>query len=199
MQFRRTWERQEHCVCLEHYRRQPNPAEHSIRSKDQDMAGLCILINHLLNEQNITINYAYCYNMCFKGGVGSVNNVSFSNVEVSDVKVPIAIDQYYCDKCLCKNQTQAVAISDVKFKQVVGTYASQPIYIACSRNVPCTNIDLIDIELEPSPKFGGFQQALCYNSYGKSSPPLLPSVMDYCLRSENGAEGRISWSPDTVC
>ncbi|KAF3642236.1 Polygalacturonase [Capsicum annuum] len=34
----------------------------------------------------------------WQGGIGSVKNISFSNIQVSDVRVPIMIDQYYCDK-----------------------------------------------------------------------------------------------------
>ncbi|CAK9166047.1 unnamed protein product [Ilex paraguariensis] len=109
----------------------------------------------------------------WQGGIGSIKNVSFSNIQVSDVKVPIIIDHYYCDKNFCKNQTGAVAISGVKFDQIIGTYSAQPIHLACSTAVPCTDVDLIDIQLKPSPGYQGFEQALCWNSYGKSQEPLV--------------------------
>ncbi|CAK9166044.1 unnamed protein product [Ilex paraguariensis] len=128
----------------------------------------------------------------WQGGIGSVKNVSFSNIQVSDVKVPIMIDQYYCDKNFCKNQTGAVAISGVKFDQIIGTYSAQPIHLACSNAVPCTDVDLIDIQLKPSPGYQGFEQALCWNSYGKSQEPLVPSSMDYCLRSGGGSVKEIA-------
>ncbi|KAL0004287.1 hypothetical protein SO802_011848 [Lithocarpus litseifolius] len=94
----------------------------------------------------------------WQGGIGSVKNVSFTNVQVSDVKVPIIIDQFYCDKNFCKNQTGTVAITGVKYDQIVGTYSVQPIRLACSNDIPCTGIDLIDIQLKPSPRYRGFQQ-----------------------------------------
>ncbi|GAV62003.1 Glyco_hydro_28 domain-containing protein, partial [Cephalotus follicularis] len=135
----------------------------------------------------------------WQGGIGSVKNVSFSTIQVSHVKVPITIDQYYCDKNICKNQTEAVEISGVKFDQIIGTYCVHPIYIACSNDIPCTNVDLIDIQLKPSFGYGGNQQALCWNSYGKSQAPLSPSSIDYCLRRGSGSVQRIDKSHDNVC
>ncbi|KAG5240801.1 polygalacturonase family protein [Salix suchowensis] len=131
----------------------------------------------------------------WQGGVGSVKNVTFSNIEVSDVKYPVIIDQFYCDKKICKNQTDAVAISGVKYDRIIGSYSVQPLHLACSNDVPCTDVDLIDIQLKPSSDgFRGFRQALCWNSYGKSQAPLLPSSIDYCLRSESGSVKRVARS-----
>ncbi|XP_059637400.1 polygalacturonase At1g48100 [Cornus florida] len=135
----------------------------------------------------------------WQGGIGSVKNVSFSNIQVSDVKVPIMIDQYYCDKRFCKNQTGAVAISDIKYDQIIGTYSVQPIHLACSNDIPCTGVDLFDIQLKPSPGYRGFHQSLCWNSYGKSQAPLVPSSMDYCLRRDGGSVKRVAKLHENVC
>ncbi|XP_059448828.1 polygalacturonase ADPG2 [Corylus avellana] len=127
----------------------------------------------------------------WQGGMGSVKNVSFTNVQVSEVKVPIMIDQFYCDKGLCQNKTRAVEISGVKYDQIIGTYSERPIHLACSSEIPCTDIDLIDIQLKPSaaaaPSNQRFQKGLCLNSYGRSRAPLVPSSIDYCLRSSSPA------------
>lgn len=131
-----------------------------------------------------------------QGGEGSVKNVTFSNIQVTDVRVPIMIDQYYCDKQVCKNQTEAVGISGVKFDQIVGTYSVKPIHLACSSSIPCTDVDLVSIRLNPSKEYSAFQQALCLNSYGKSLGPLVPETMDYCVRSESDFVRRISRSHD---
>lgn len=119
-----------------------------------------------------------------------VKNVSFSRIQVEDVNFPIMIDQYYCDKNVyCKNDTKTVAISGVKFNEIRGTYGVQPIHLACSNSIPCTDIHLIHIQLTPSLIHTQLQHqpALCSNSYGISQPPLLPSAIDYCLRSGGGA------------
>ncbi|KAG7032297.1 Polygalacturonase, partial [Cucurbita argyrosperma subsp. argyrosperma] len=125
----------------------------------------------------------------WQGGVGSVKNVSFSKIQVCDVKVPIMIDQYYCDKYRCNNQTGAVAISGITYNQIIGSYTVQPIHLACSTQIPCIDVDLIDIQLNPSSQSTAFQSSLCWNSYGKSQAPLLPSSIDYCLRSGGGGGG----------
>ncbi|KAG8493066.1 hypothetical protein CXB51_010370 [Gossypium anomalum] len=135
----------------------------------------------------------------WQGGMGSVKNVSFSNIQVSDVKVPIIIDQYYCDKDICKNQTMSVAISGVKYDQIVGTYTSRPVHLACSNGIPCTDVDLTDIQLKPSFKYRGLDEALCWNSYGKSQGPLYPSSIDSCVRRDGGSVKRIARSREHVC
>ncbi|CAJ1931398.1 unnamed protein product [Sphenostylis stenocarpa] len=135
----------------------------------------------------------------WQGGIGMVKNVSFSRIQVYDVMFPIMIDQYYCDKQICNNHTSSVVISGVKFDQISGTFGMQPVHLACSNFIPCTDVDLTDIQLSPSPKYKGLQQAVCWNSYGKSQGPLLPSSIDDCLRSGGGLIKRIARSHDRVC
>ncbi|KAI5352292.1 hypothetical protein L3X38_005183 [Prunus dulcis] len=138
------------------------------------------------------------------GGKGSVKNVSFSNIQVSNVGVPIVIDQNYCDnmkKHLCQNQIRgAVAISGVKYDNIIGNYSKEPIRLACSNDTPCTDVDLIDIQLKPTtgdPR--SLRSDLCRNSYGKSKAPLLPSVIDYCLRRDGGQVKHIARSHEKMC
>nr|GMD24656.1 polygalacturonase At1g48100 [Ipomoea batatas] len=148
--------------------------------KDKSVA----CVSNILVENVVMENTLYGARIkTWQGGIGSVKNVSFSDIQVSDVKVPIMIDQYYCDKHVCKNQTGAVAIQGVKFDRIVGTFAAQPFHLACSNAVPCTDVHLADIQLEPSAGFRGFRNGQCWNSYGKSLGQLFPVSMDYCLRS----------------
>ncbi|KAF3484474.1 hypothetical protein F2Q69_00055833 [Brassica cretica] len=126
----------------------------------------------------------------WQGGLGVVKNLTFSNIQVTDVQVPIVIDQYYCDKSKCKNQTSAVSISDVKYNNIVGSFTAQPVRIACSNSLPCMDVDLMDIRLRPSGGIRGLQthqqqHALCWNSYGKTQGPLVPSSIGYCLKKSN--------------
>ncbi|KAM1065751.1 hypothetical protein ACFX13_021567 [Malus domestica] len=122
------------------------------------------------------------------GGRGSVKNVSFSNIEVSNVGKPIVIDQNYCDNKLKKimskkNHRGAVAISGVKYERITGNYTQQPILLNCSSDTPCTDVDLIDIQLKPISEKLSSSPGLdwCQNSYGKTKAPLVPSSIDYCL------------------
>jgi len=116
----------------------------------------------------------------WQGGVGSVRGVSFSNIQVSNVKIPIDIDQYYCERRTCKNQTSAVAISDVTYEKIRGTYMDTALHLACSDDVPCTDLKLIDIELRPVYVSA---RPFCWNSYGQSQAPLQPDTTVACLRA----------------
>lgn len=135
------------------------------------------------------------------GGTGLVKNVTFTSIQVSDVKVPLVIDQFYCENNYkCKNITGGVAISNVKYNGIEGTYSTQPIHLACSNDVPCTDVDLVDIQLKPSPvNRGGLRQALCWNTYGKTEAPLLPSSIDYCLRERGGSVKRVQALDESMC
>lgn len=129
---------------------------------------------------------------CVQGGLGSVKGVSFSNLQVSNVKIPIVIDQFYCDKTVCRNQTSAVAISGVSYQEIRGTYAEEPIRLACSDNVPCTDVSLLDIELRPVQYAS--HQPFCWNTYGLSKTPALPGCLQAGKPYKN--PGRIQSNTD---
>ncbi|CAI9092967.1 OLC1v1028353C2 [Oldenlandia corymbosa var. corymbosa] len=134
----------------------------------------------------------------WQGGLGAVKNVTFSNIQVSGVKVPVIIDQYYCDKHSCQNHTEAVAITGVTFDQITGTYTSQPLHLACSKSVPCSDVTLSDIDLTPSPGVlsGKIRQPFCWNSFGTSEGPLVPQGIDYCLKKGSSSLQKIAKSHD---
>ncbi|KAH9327031.1 hypothetical protein KI387_007209, partial [Taxus chinensis] len=114
----------------------------------------------------------------WQGGVGSVKSVSFSNIQVSNVSVPINIDQFYCDKKkACRNRTSAVFITDVTYQKFTGTYVDTPVYLACSDKMPCTDLKLTNIKLQPAIAADG-KNPLCWNGYGQQQ---LLSVK--CLQS----------------
>lgn len=94
-----------------------------------------------------------------------MKSVSFSNIQVSNVRVPIKIDQFYCDKEACSNQTSGVFISDVTYQKITGTYTETPVYLACSDDVPCTDLKFSDIQLQPADT--DEKNPLCWNSYGE--------------------------------
>lgn len=115
----------------------------------------------------------------WQGGLGSVKGVSFSNIQVSNVKIPIVIDQFYCDKSVCTNQSAAVAISGVTYENIRGTYAYKAVHLACSDDVPCTKVVLTDIELHPVVQ--NLRQPFCWKTYGEAQNPSIPPI--YCLHA----------------
>lgn len=126
----------------------------------------------------------------WQGGSGSVRNVKFSNIDVSDVKVPIMINQFYCDKKKsCKIQSKGVAVSGVSYENIKGTFTKEPIHLACSKSVPCMGITLSAIDLQPS-KGAKKSTPFCSNSYGLSHSPIKP-LLD-CLQTDKPPKNKLS-------
>ncbi|XP_057447437.1 polygalacturonase At1g48100 [Lotus japonicus] len=120
----------------------------------------------------------------WQGGSGSVQNVLFSNIQVTDVKTPIMIDQYYCDKSKCRNQTSAVAVSGIHYVNVKGTYTWEPVYFACSDSLPCSGITMDTIELKASQESKNSNVPFCWAAYGEIKTKTVPPV-DNCLERGN--------------
>ncbi|KAL4031240.1 hypothetical protein IC575_009514 [Cucumis melo] len=116
----------------------------------------------------------------WQGGSGSVQGILFSNIQVTDVRIPIMIDQYYCDGGRCHNGSSAVAISGVNYVNIRGTYTSTPVRFACSDSLPCTGVTLDTIQLEGS---DGSNEPFCWKAYGELKTSTVPPVD--CLQSGN--------------
>jgi galacturan 1,4-alpha-galacturonidase len=115
--------------------------------------------------------------------VGSVRNITFSNVRVANVATPIVIDQFYCDRggARCANRT------GVAYRRVFGTYSFQPVRLACSDARPCTGVSMVDVRLSPAATApGGATVApMCWNSYGEARGTIQPLSVG-CLQRSNG-------------
>ncbi|XP_062174971.1 polygalacturonase [Alnus glutinosa] len=86
----------------------------------------------------------------WQGGSGYAKNIMFQNVVMHNVSNPIIIDQYYCDRkdSSCSEQASAVKVSNVVYKNIKGTSASEEaINFSCSQSVPCEEIVLQDVNL----------------------------------------------------
>ena len=87
-----------------------------------------------------------------QGVSSSVQGIVFSNILVSEVSPSIMIDQYYCDKCKCQNESSTVVVSGIDYVNIQGTYKVKPVHFACSDNVPCTGVSLATINVEAAQK-----------------------------------------------
>ncbi|XP_044501540.1 polygalacturonase At1g48100 [Mangifera indica] len=128
----------------------------------------------------------------WQGGSGSVQQVMFSNIQVSDVKTPIMIDQFYCDKGKCQNKSSAVSISDINYVNIQGTYTQTPVYFACSDSLPCTGVSLTTIALKPSE---GYQQPFCWEAYGELKTSTEPPIS--CLKTGAPSKSNVPYSRDS--
>ncbi|WCJ38465.1 Pectin lyase-like superfamily protein [Euphorbia peplus] len=118
----------------------------------------------------------------WQGGNGYVRGIRFENIRMDDVANPIIIDQFYCDSPKeCQNQTSAVKISEVMYRNVTGTTKSaKAMKFACSDTVPCSNIVLSNINLE---KKDGSVETYCNSAQGFGYGVVHPSAD--CLNSED--------------
>lgn len=130
-----------------------------------------------------------------QGGSGSVQGIQFSNIQVSEVQVPIVIDQFYCDKSSCKNQSSAVALSGINYERIKGTYTVKPIHLACSDNLPCTDVTLTNIELTPLQEHYHLYEPFCWQTFGELRTPSVPPIN--CLQIGKPLSNRIQSSHDS--
>ncbi|KAF5740390.1 Polygalacturonase [Tripterygium wilfordii] len=117
----------------------------------------------------------------WQGGSGLVQGVMFSNIQVSEVETPIMIDQYYCDKSKCRNESSAVAVSGINYANIKGTYTVKPVDFACSDSVPCTDISLDTIQLKAVQENENSNKPFCWEVYGDLRTATVPPID--CLES----------------
>lgn len=117
-----------------------------------------------------------------QGGSGFVKAVRFENVMMEDVANPIIIDQFYCDSPNpCSNQTTAVQISKIMYRNITGTTKSkEAMKFACSNTFPCRSIVLSNIDLQ---KKDGTAETYCNSATGFGFGTINPSAD--CLTSDD--------------
>lgn len=115
-------------------------------------------------------------NVNLQGGSGSVQGVLFSNIQVSEVQLPIVIDQYYCDKSTCKNRTSGVALTGINYERIRGTYTVKPVHFACSDSQPCVDVSLTTIELKPVQLGYHMYNPYCWQTFGELNTPTTPPI-----------------------
>nr|GFC05322.1 polygalacturonase At1g48100-like [Tanacetum cinerariifolium] len=78
----------------------------------------------------------------WQGGSGAVNGVKYENIRMENVRNPIIIDQFYCLTRPCLNQTSAVVVSDIEYKDIKAPELSpntDGIHISNTNNVQIYN------------------------------------------------------------
>ncbi|KAK9992005.1 hypothetical protein SO802_026990 [Lithocarpus litseifolius] len=117
----------------------------------------------------------------WQGGTGSVTGIAFENIQMDNVMNCIIIDQYYCLSKACLNETSAVHVNDISYRNIKGTYDVRrtPIHFACSDTVACTNIELSEVELFPQ-EGQLLEDPFCWNAYGNQETLTIPPID--CLR-----------------
>lgn len=165
----------------------------SIGSLGKDNTKACV--------SNITVRDIIMHNTMngvriktWQGGQGSVQGVLFSNIQVSEVQLPIVIDQYYCDKRICKNQTSAVSLSGITYEKIRGTYTVKPVHFACSDNLPCIDVTLNSIQLKPIQERYHLYDPFCWQTFGELRTPTVPPIE--CLQLGKPSSSRTQTDHD---
>ncbi|GER47985.1 pectin lyase-like superfamily protein [Striga asiatica] len=126
------------------------------------------------------------------GGSGSVTNIRFSNIQMSNVRTSIVIDQFYCggQKTCTIMSRSAVQISNVTFEKLTGSYTDKPVSLLCSPYKPCRSLKASIINLVPSNPGLGPAQAECSNTRGQVLTPTTPPLNNCLMGPPEGLFGR---------
>ncbi|XP_023547908.1 polygalacturonase At1g48100-like isoform X2 [Cucurbita pepo subsp. pepo] len=132
----------------------------------------------------------------WQGGSGSVSDISFENIQMENVRNCIIVDQYYCLTKDCLNQTSAVFVNQVLYKNIKGTYdmRNTPIHFACSDTVACTNITMSEVELLPH-EGELVEDPFCWNAFGVQKTLTIPPID--CL--QEGEPQNVAETPEYSC
>ncbi|KAI9262290.1 pectin lyase fold/virulence factor [Phascolomyces articulosus] len=106
----------------------------------------------------------------WSGGQGSVKGIVFDDIELNNVEHPILITTHYCDNQqqeYCDGEdSHSLTISDVSITNIRGSASQKqhPIVdINCSKDTPCTDFTLSEIDITPSSKT---EDNVCINLKG---------------------------------
>ncbi|CAM0877103.1 unnamed protein product [Alopecurus aequalis] len=111
----------------------------------------------------------------WQSGSGYAKDITFQNIIMDNVQNPIIIDQKYCDSDKpCQNQESAVEISNIIFKNIRGTTTSKDaIMLSCSKNSPCSDIAMENIELKLEGGKGD-TESTCQNAIWSKNGNFVP-------------------------
>ncbi|AES96173.2 putative polygalacturonase [Medicago truncatula] len=167
----------------------------SIGSLGKDNTRACVS-NITVRDVNIHDSMNGVRIKTWQGGSGSVQGVLFSNIQVSEVQLPIVIDQFYCDKRVCTNHTSAVSLAGINYERIKGTYTVKPVHFACSDSLPCVDVSLTTVELKPIQEKYHLYDPFCWQTFGELRTPTVPPIG--CLQIGKPSNNRIQTDHD-IC
>ncbi|KAK8665154.1 hypothetical protein V6N13_005328 [Hibiscus sabdariffa] len=171
---------------------------HLQNSKDVLIHGTNLACGNYFNTSLVDSKQFLAFNFKsnLQGGSGNVQGVLFSNIQVSEVQLPIVIDQFYCDKRTCKNQTAAVSLSGITYERIRGTYTVKPVHLACSDSLPCIGVTLSGIQLKPLQERYHLYDPFCWQTFGELTTLTVPPIG--CLQIGKPSNNRVQSAYD-VC
>ncbi|KMZ67562.1 hypothetical protein ZOSMA_263G00090 [Zostera marina] len=113
---------------------------------------------------------------------GLVQNITFHNITMQDVRNPIVINQRYCPNGNCpKPVPSLIQIKDISYSNIIGTSSSEiAIKFQWSKSKPC-NVKLANINLTSSQNLKGKPlKSSCNNVKGSNQGIVVPRS---CIRA----------------
>ncbi|KAL8043859.1 hypothetical protein ABFX02_08G010300 [Erythranthe guttata] len=125
----------------------------------------------------------------WQDGFGTAKNISFSGMTMNAVAYPIVINQVYCNgapSCPPPKTKDAVAISEVTYEGITGSYTQTSVDLECSEFQPCRRLTFSDINLTPSGSVasgvnGPKLEPYCVHAYGSVLTATTPSLTNCVL------------------
>ncbi|KAJ9707753.1 hypothetical protein PVL29_000024 [Vitis rotundifolia] len=110
------------------------------------------------------------------------SDLTFKDIVVENVRNPIIVDQQYCPHPPCDEGESKVQIKNVKFRNIRGTSSTKvAVSLICSRRIPCSNIDLHNIDLVYDGQ-GGPATSSCRHVNGVASGGEVVGVVKHLPR-----------------
>ncbi|CAA2961479.1 probable polygalacturonase At3g15720 [Olea europaea subsp. europaea] len=111
----------------------------------------------------------------WQGGSGYARNMIFERIYSQEASRIINVDQFYCDHMDCFTHDTALKISNITFREILGTSSNQPaVNLACSASIPCTDIVLDSIFLRQNNNKRA--SVACNNAYGRAQGMKIPRI-----------------------
>ncbi|KAI9494055.1 pectin lyase fold/virulence factor [Zychaea mexicana] len=112
------------------------------------------------------------------GGKGLVENITFTNMEVTNAENAIVITTHYCDgnqpEYCVGSDDASLTIRNITFDNIFGSASEhgKPIVtMNCSIDTPCTDITLTNIDIEPA---SNTEENVCEHVTGAEDIPYCP-------------------------
>ncbi|KAJ4839312.1 hypothetical protein Tsubulata_018124 [Turnera subulata] len=121
------------------------------------------------------------------GGTGYARKITYDHITFDGTSNPIIIDQHYCNGKVCAEKGKAVAVSDITFSNMKGTYSKEEaITLICDSSTGCNNVRMEQINLTPSTA-GEKGNVTCSNVKGEriSVTPPVPCLSAGCAAMQS--------------
>ncbi|KAK3441536.1 hypothetical protein EUGRSUZ_B01677 [Eucalyptus grandis] len=117
-----------------------------------------------------------------------VHNITVRDVDLQGTTNGVRIKSW---------QSSAVAVRDVAYEHVSGTYTKRPVDLACSDSMPCEEITLSAIDLRPSSQKPPSHDdgPFCWQTFGRLTTPIAPPID--CVQIGRRSSNRIKSGQDS--